>query len=102
MDMPVRRDLGCSSEKLDADQPDLFLMAPGNEPEKVGRSILNLPRFRLGNYGHILYQCEERSLKIHVNLDRAFVIFLTRPASLATRSSRNPQSRSISPSAPCE
>jgi hypothetical protein len=35
MDLLIRRMFGRSSEKLDADQLDLFLLAPENEPGKV-------------------------------------------------------------------
>ena len=34
MDLLIRRVFGCSSEKLDASQLDLFLMAPENESGK--------------------------------------------------------------------
>ena len=40
MDLLIRRVFGRSSEKLDADQLDLFLMAPENEPGKVDASSL--------------------------------------------------------------
>ena len=38
MDLLIRRVFGCSSEKLDASQLDLFLMAPENESEKINAS----------------------------------------------------------------
>ena len=40
MDLLIRRVFGRSSEKLDASQLDLFLMAPENEPGKVDASSL--------------------------------------------------------------
>jgi transposase len=40
MDLLIRRVFGRSSEKLDADQLDLFLLAPENEPGKVDASSL--------------------------------------------------------------
>jgi transposase len=40
MDLLIRRMFGRSSEKLDASQLDLFLMAPENEPGKVDASSL--------------------------------------------------------------
>jgi hypothetical protein len=40
MDLLVRRVFGRSSEKLEANQLDLFLMAPENEPGKVDASSL--------------------------------------------------------------
>ena len=40
MDLLIRRVFGRSSEKLDANQLDLFLMAPENEPGKVDASSL--------------------------------------------------------------
>ncbi len=40
MDLLIRRMFGRSSEKLDADQLDLFLLAPENEPGKVDASSL--------------------------------------------------------------
>jgi transposase len=40
MDLLIRRLFGRSSEKLDADQLDLFLLAPENEPGKVDASSL--------------------------------------------------------------
>ena len=39
MDLLIRRVFGRSSEKLDANQLDLFLMAPENEPGKVDASL---------------------------------------------------------------
>ena len=40
MDLLIRRVFGRSSEKLDASQLDLFLMAPESEPGKVDASSL--------------------------------------------------------------
>ena len=40
MDLLIRRMFGRSSEKLDANQLDLFLLAPENEPGKVDASSL--------------------------------------------------------------
>ena len=40
MDLLIRRVFGRSSEKLDANQLDLFLLAPENEPGKVDASSL--------------------------------------------------------------
>ena len=40
MDLLIRRLFGRSSEKLDADQLELFLLAPENEPGKVDASSL--------------------------------------------------------------
>jgi Transposase C of IS166 homeodomain len=40
MDLLIRRLFGRSSEKLDANQLDLFLLAPENEPGKVDASSL--------------------------------------------------------------
>jgi transposase len=40
MDLLIRRFFGRSSEKLDADQLDLFLLAPETEPGKVDASSL--------------------------------------------------------------
>ena len=40
MDLLIRRVFGRSSEKLDASQLDLFLLAPENEPGKVDASSL--------------------------------------------------------------